>query len=149
MSQSAQAREFRALMLGHALAMLPGSAMMFYQGAVLASVAVVLASRFSRIMAVIVTFGLFLAGHLLEFLVGAAQQSADAARAGAVWAAHLLPFLETFNITGKLSHSAMAPASADFAAAWAYTAWAGLYALAYVVFVLVIGVLLLRHREIA
>ena len=70
------------------------------------------------------------------------------ARVATTWLVYLMPFLETFNIAAKLSHHAPAPGSEEFAAIWSYTGWAGLYALAYVAFILLIGVLLMRRREI-
>ncbi|NIA21575.1 MAG: hypothetical protein GWP05_06340 [Anaerolineaceae bacterium] len=146
-SQSQPAQEFQAKMLGHGLAMFPGAAMIFYQGCVLAAVAVVLASRYSRVLAVVATFGLFLVGHLLEFVTIATRHSSDTVRSLAAWAVNLLPFLETFNITGRLSHTSLDPARPEFAQAWTYTGLAGLYAVAYAAFILILGTLLLRRRE--
>lgn len=148
-SESQPAREFQALMLHHALAMFPGAAMIFFQGAVLAAVAVVLSSRFSRVLAVIVTFGLFLVGHLAEFIRLAVVQSSDAVRTPVTWLTALLPFLESFNITRKLAHAPLDPSTAEFAQVWSYTGLAGIYALGYATFVLLIGALLLRRREIS
>ena len=147
-SQSEPARRFQGKMLNHALAMFPGCVLILSQGAVLAAVAVVLSSRFSRVLAAIVTFGLFLVGHLLEFVQLAVRQSSVAVRALTGWALGLLPLLETFNITGRLSHSELDPAKPEFAAVWSYTGLAGLYALGYAVFVLLLGVVLLSRREI-
>ncbi len=146
---SAPAREFQARMLGHALATLPGAVMIFYEGAVLAALAVVFSSRFSRVVAVVVTFGVFLVGHLSEFVLVGVRQSAHAVRTAADVLVHLLPYLETFNITSKVSHMSVGPGHPEFAAVWSYTAWAGLYAVGYAAFVLLLGVLLLRGREIA
>jgi len=148
-SESQPAREFQAKMLNHALATVPGSVMIFYQGSVLAAVAVVLSSRFSRVLAVIVTFGLFMVGHLSEFVEIAARRSTDLTRGIATWTIHLVPFLETFNLAGKLSQTPLAPGSAEFAAVWSYTGLAGLYAAAYTVFALLVGVLLMGRREMA
>lgn len=147
-SESEPAREFQGRMLNHALAVLPGSAMVFYQGAVLGAVAVVLASRFSRVVAALVTFALFLVGHLSEFVELAVRQSTDLTRTLTTWAIRVLPFLATFNITGKLAHSALGPGNEDFAAVWSYTALAGLYAAGYVAFILLLGSLLMRRREV-
>jgi len=146
-SESQPAREFQAKMLNNALATVPGSVMIFYQGTVLAAVAVVLSSRFSRVLAVIVTFGLFLAGHLSEFVETAVRHSTDLTRSVATWTIHLAPFLETFNLTSRLSHAAPDAGSETFAALWTYTGLAGLYALAYAVFVLLLGAALIRGRE--
>jgi ABC-type transport system involved in multi-copper enzyme maturation permease subunit len=147
-SQSVPAREFQNRMLNHALSMFPGSAMIFLQSGVLAAVAVVLSSRFSRVLAAIVTFGLFLAGHLLEFVHLAVRHSPGAVRTLVEWLVGLLPMLETFNITGRLSHAALDPSSAEFAEVWAYTALAAIYAAGYAALILLVGILLLRRREI-
>jgi len=146
-SQDEQALEFRSRMMRHAVSTLPGSVMMFYQAAALAAAAVVLASRFSRVLAVVVTFGLFIAGHLAEFITDAVSHSPDAARHSVTWAAALLPLLETFNVTRVLAHSTLTPGSPEWVAVWSYTGLAGLYALAYATFVLLVGVVLLRHKE--
>lgn len=147
-SESEPAREFQALMLHHGLAMFPGAVMIFFQGAVLAAVAVVLSSRFSRVLAVIVTFGLFLIGHLADFVRLAVEQSSEVVRTAVAWLTGVLPFLETFNIAGKLVHTPLDPSQPEFAQVWAYTGLSGLYALGYATFVLLIGVLLFRQREI-
>ena len=147
-SESQPAREFQALMLNHGLAMFPGAVMIFFQGAVLAAVAVVLSSRFSRVLAVIVTIGLFLVGHLADFVRLAVEQSSEVVRTGVTWLTGLLPFLETFNIANKLVHEPLDPSRPEFAQVWAYTGLSGLYAIGYAAFVLLIGSLLLRQREI-
>lgn len=146
-SESQPAREFQALMLRHALDTVPGGVMIFYQGMVLSAVAVVLASRFSRVMAVMVTFGLFLVGHLAEFLQGATTRAADAVRIGATWGGHLMPFLGAFNLTSTLAHGEFAPGSPEFAELWRYTAMAGVYAVGYAAFILLVGAALLHRRE--
>jgi ABC-type transport system involved in multi-copper enzyme maturation permease subunit len=148
LSQSEPAREFQALMWNQALTTLPGCVMVFYQGVVLAAVAVVLSSRFSRVLAVIVTFGLFLVGHLAEFLVASVSSLPDLARNVYTWLANLVPFLETFNITSKLSHSVLVPGHSDTLAVWTYTGLAGLYAAGYAAFVLLLGIALFGRREI-
>jgi len=147
-SESQPAREFQALMLHHGLAMFPAAVMVFFQGAVLAAAAVVLSSRFSRVLAVLVTFGLFFVGHLADFIPLAVEQSPDAVRVAVGWLTGVLPFLETFNIAGVVVHLPLDPSSPVFGEVWAYVGLAGLYALGYATFVLLIGVLLLREREI-
>jgi ABC-type transport system involved in multi-copper enzyme maturation permease subunit len=146
MSQSAPVLEFQAKMWNHAVSTLPASVMIFYRGAILAAVAVVLSAGFSRVLAVIVTFGLYLVGHLTEFLTDAVRHSTALIRETVTPAAHLLPFLQNFDIVNQVA-ATMADQPA-FDGLWAYTAWVGLYTLGYVTFVLLIGVFLFNRREI-
>ncbi|NIA22067.1 MAG: ABC transporter permease subunit [Anaerolineaceae bacterium] len=145
MSQSEPVRQFQALMWTHATSTLPACVMIFYRGVVLAAVAVVLSSRFSRVLAVIVTFGLYLVGHLTEFLTNAVRHSPQAIRETVTPAAHLMPFLQNFDIVNQVSHTTSAQPA--FAGVWPYTAWVGLYTLGYATFVLLVGIYLFNRRE--
>ncbi|MBN2582793.1 MAG: ABC transporter permease subunit [Planctomycetes bacterium] len=146
MSQSAPVLAFQAKMWNHAVSTMPACVMILYRGAILAAVAVVLSASFSRVLAVIVTFGLYLVGHLTEFLTDAVRHSAAAVRETVTPAAHLLPFLQNFDIVNQVA-STMAD-QPSFAGVWPYTAWVGLYTLGYVTFILLIGIYLFNRREI-
>ncbi|HOI53848.1 MAG TPA: ABC transporter permease subunit [Phycisphaerae bacterium] len=146
MSQSAPVLEFQAKMWNHAASTLPACVMILYRGAILAAVAVVLSAGFSRVLAVIVTFGLYLVGHLTEFLTDAVRHSTALVRDTVTPAAHLLPFLQNFDIVNQVS-AAMADEPA-FEGLWAYTGWVGLYTVGYVAFVLLVGTFLFNRREI-
>lgn len=143
------ARQFQALMFHQALSTIPGAVMIFLQGTVLAAVAVVLSTLTSRVFAVLTTFAVFLLGHLAsEFAHDAIRHAPDATRLGIGWLVNLLPALQTFNITSKLSHNALPPGSEASAIVWAYVGWAAIYALLYGVFVLSVGAAIFRRREL-
>ena len=59
-----------------------------------------------------------------------------------------VPFLEIFNLNQKLSHAILQPGGEGWGEVWGYVGWSGLYALAYVVFALGVGVVLFRRRSL-
>ena len=67
----------------------------------------------------------------------------------------LLPFLESFNINAKLSHTILAPTDlggpggAEWIAVWTYVGWAAAYATAYAAAAIGLAVLLFRRRSLA
>lgn len=145
---SEPAREFQALMRNQALTVLPGALLIFCQGALLAAVALVLSSRFSRVLAVLVTVALYLVGHLAEFITAAVASSAAPLRRGVHWSLALLPRLDLTDLSGKIAHSVLIPGQSDLAAVWLYAAQVSLYTLLYAALILLLGLLLFGRREI-
>jgi len=147
--------EFHARQVNQALTVLPGLALIVLQVGVLAAVATALSTRFSPATSVSLSLVAFVAGHLTVFLDGAVRATGGAVAAAAQAILTVVPFLEIFNINEKLSHAMLtpldpgSPGAAEWVAVWTYVGWAAVYAVAYAVAAIGLGVLLFRRRSLS
>jgi len=146
---------FRARQIAQALTVIPGLALILLQVGVLAAVATAISTRISPAASVGLSLVLFLVGHLTVFLESARHVFRGAAGVVRQGILALVPFLEIFNLNEKLSRSMLtpfdagSPGAADWSAIWAYVGWAALYALAYIILALGVGIVLFRRRSIS
>jgi len=146
---------FRARQIHQGLTVLPGLVLVLLQVGVLAALATALSARFSAGGSVALSLAAFVVGHLTVFLEGAAETAGGISSWLVQGLLAVVPFLEIFNITQKLSHTMLAPldpgtpGAAAWAAVWAYVGWATLYAVAYASVAIAAGVLLFRRRSLS
>jgi ABC-type transport system involved in multi-copper enzyme maturation permease subunit len=150
-----EAEAFRATRWNQSLTVIPGVALVFLQVSVMVAVATALSARFSVTASVALALVAFVVGHLTLFLEGGQRTAGEASRALGQGVLAVVPFLEIFNINRKLAHTILTPfaagtpGAAEWTAVWAYVGMAALYALAYSVFAIGLGVLLFRRRAIS
>jgi ABC-type transport system involved in multi-copper enzyme maturation permease subunit len=147
--------DFHSEQVNQALTVLPGLALIVLQVGVLAAVATALSTRFSPATSVSLSLVAFVVGHVTVFLDAAVRTTGGAVGAAGQGILTVLPFLEIFNINEKLSHAVLTPlqagsaGAADWAAVWIYVGWAAVYAVAYSVAAIALGVLLFRKRSLS
>ncbi|HUU91224.1 MAG TPA: hypothetical protein VM238_08450 [Phycisphaerae bacterium] len=146
---------FHARQIHQGLTVLPGLVLVFLQVGVLAALATALSARLSVGASVALSLAAFVVGHLTVFLEGAPETAGGVSSWLAQGLLAVVPFLEIFNITQKLSHTMLAPlepgtpGAEAWAAVWAYVGWATLYAVAYASVAIAAGVLLFRRRSLS
>ena len=147
--------EFEARQLNQAMTVLPGIVLVILQVGVLAAVATALSTRLSVAASVALSLGVFIAGHLTVFLESAVRAGGDAVQAAAQGVLAVVPFLEIFNISQKLSHTVLepfdpsGPGAAAWAEVWTYVGWSAVYAFVYAAAAVGAGALLFRRRSLA
>ncbi|MGH7213298.1 MAG: ABC transporter permease subunit [Tepidisphaeraceae bacterium] len=149
----------------HIYGLIPSLLLMWLQIGVLAAISVAISTRVSLVVNLPVVIILYIAGNLTRFLYpffGDAPGDPLAGRSivvkGVAYLMSLvLPYLETFDIRSlavmspiKLAGTQYAenPNAVSLGSIWSYVGVSSLYALAYVVFALGIGMWLFRHREL-
>jgi len=148
----------------HISGVIPSLVLVWLQISVLAAISVAISTRVSLVVNLPVVIILYIAGNLTRFLFPIFGSDGEA-----LWGQRslptkllayvigvLLPFLETFDLRQKAIYSQIALSGTQFAAnvnavplidIWRYVGIAALYAIAYVVFALSIGMLLFQGRE--
>ena len=147
-----------ALRAMHLAGLWPQLALLWMQVGVLVAVSVAISTRFSLVVNLPATILLYLAGNLTRFVDVAADGAESAvARAGAYALNTVLPFLSVFDLTQYTVYAPVRIAGTELAddplgvwrsELWGYVGVAGLYFVAYVAFVLLVGHLSLRTREL-
>ena len=144
----------------HVMGLVPSLVLMWLQICVLAAIGVALSTRFSLVVNLPVVILLYIAGNLTRFLFPLDQgplAGRPVMKALAYVGSVLLPYLGTFDdrprtVYGKITISGMeylqAQGGTALSSLWAYTGTATLYALAYAVFALAVGMLLFQTREL-
>jgi ABC-type transport system involved in multi-copper enzyme maturation permease subunit len=138
-----------------AVTVVPGLVLVGLQVGVLSAVATALSARFSVAASVALALGVFIVGHLVVFLDQATRTVGAGTRAAVEAVVTVVPFLEIFNITHRLSHTMLTPldpgtpGAEAWAEVWRYVGLASLYAAAYVGVALAVGVVLFRRRSLA
>ena len=144
----------------HVMGLVPSLVLMWLQISVLAAIGVALSTRFSLVVNLPVVILLYIAGNLTRFLFPLDQgplAGRPIMKALAYVGSVILPYLGTFDdrprtVYGKITISGMeylqAQGGTALSSLWAYTGTATLYALAYAVFALAVGMLLFQTREL-
>jgi hypothetical protein len=144
---------------------LPSLVLAWLQISVLAAISVAISTRVSLVVNLPVVIILYIAGNLTRFLFPVFGAGSDMLWEGksaflrfiAYIVGTVLPFLEVFDLRQKAIYSKIALAGTQFAAdvnavalgeIWKYVFIAILYAAAYAVFALSIGLLLFQNREL-
>lgn len=164
-AQSLDEREQRIILqhrLMHISGLIPSLVLVWLQISVLAALSVAISTRLSLVVNLPTVIILYIAGNLTRFLFPIFGQGSEG-----LWAKRsllsrllayaigvMLPYLETFDLRQKAIYSRIA--LGDFASdvnavplpeIWQYVGVASLYALAYTVFALSLGMLLFHGRE--
>lgn len=151
----AEVAVFRARQLAQALTVVPGVVLVILQVGVLAAVATALSTRLAPAASVALSLAAFVVGHLAAFLEGAVRGGGGVMATVVQGILTVVPFLESFNINQKLSHTMLtpldpgSPGAAAWAAVWAYVGVSALYAVAYSAAAIGVGVLLFRRRSLS
>jgi ABC-type transport system involved in multi-copper enzyme maturation permease subunit len=149
----------------HISGLIPSLVLLWLQISVLAAISVAISTRVSLVVNLPVVIMLYIAGNLSRFLFPVFGQGSDRLwgnrsilwRGIAYAIGVLLPFLETFDLRQKTVYSRIALHGTGFAddvnavsvmEIWRYVGVAGLYAIAYAVFALSLGMLLFQGREL-
>ena len=144
----------------HVMGLVPSLVLMWLQICVLAAIGVALSTRFSLVVNLPVVILLYIAGNLTRFLFPLDQgplAGRPVMKVLAYIGSVILPYLGTFDdrprtVYGKISITGMAwtdlPNAVPLSHLWGYTGTATLYALAYAVFALAVGMLLFQTREL-
>lgn len=138
-----------------AMTVVPGLVLVGLQVGVLSAVATALSTRFSVAASVALSLGVFVGGHLVVFLEQATRLASTGIRVGAEVVATVVPFLEIFNLNRRLSHTMLtpfdpgSPGAEMWGEVWAYVGLAAVYAAAYTVVALAVGVWLFRRRSLS
>jgi hypothetical protein len=159
-----QAR-IHAYSLMHISGVIPSLVLVWFQISVLAAISVAVSTRMSLVVNLPAVIIIYIAGNLTRFLFPIFGSAGDPVWSGRAWYTKaiayvigvVLPFLETFDLRQKAIYSKIALTGTEFAAdinavplidIWRYVGIAGLYAIAYIVFALSVGMLLFQGREL-
>jgi ABC-type transport system involved in multi-copper enzyme maturation permease subunit len=123
-----------------ARSILPGLTLIAMEVAVMTAVSVAISTRVPMLMNVLTCFAVFVIGHLTPVLVLSNVQNVFV-RFFARLCATILPGLENFNMSAAVSTGKSIPPE--------YIGLAGLYCLAYVAAMIMVGFLLFEDRDLA
>jgi hypothetical protein len=152
--------DYRAM---HIAGLIPSLVLIWMQVSVLAAIGVALSTRFSLVVNLPIVLSLYIAGNLTRFFFpifspgGPLEERSGILKGIAYVISFVLPYLETFDlraltvyrpITLKGSIFEGDPNGASLLQIWSYLGAAGLYAVAYAVFALSIGMWMFRTREL-
>lgn len=141
----------------HLAGLWPQLVLLWMQVGVLIAISVTISTRFSLVVNVPATILFYIGGNLTRFVEMAAAPHSGVVRWAAMVINTVLPFLAVFDLTEYTVYGTVALAGTDFAAdpqavtlgsIWGYVATAGVYFVAYVVFILLVGYWSLRSREL-
>ena len=141
----------------HLAGLWPQVVLLWMQVGVLIAISVTISTRFSLVVNVPATILFYVGGNLTRFVELATEPQGVLMRSLAFALNTILPFLAVFDLTEYTVYGTIALAGTDFVAdqqavtlssIWLYVATAALYFLAYVSFVLLVGYLSLRAREL-
>jgi ABC-type Na+ efflux pump permease subunit len=141
----------------HLAGLWPQLVLLWMQVGVLIAISVTISTRFSLVVNVPATILFYVGGNLTRFVELAAEPEGALVRGLALALNTVLPFLAVFDLTEYTVYGTIALSGTDFAAdpqsvslssIWGYVATAGLYFLAYLSFVLLLGYWSLRAREL-
>jgi ABC-type transport system involved in multi-copper enzyme maturation permease subunit len=150
----AELRSILEMRLMHIAGLFPSLVLMWLQIAVLAAIGVALSTRFSLVVNLPIIILLYIAGNLTRFLFPTGGK-----RPGvfAYVISLLLPYLETFDLKQKTVYAIVRIPHTIYEAdvrgvtlgeLWAYTGVATIYALAYTLFALAVGMWLFQSRDL-
>jgi ABC-type transport system involved in multi-copper enzyme maturation permease subunit len=147
--------EMRAMHLSGLAASL---VLLWLQICVLAAIGVALSTRFSLVVNLPVVILLYIAGNLTRFVLGSGgDDKGGVTRAIGYGVSTVLPYLETFDLRSKTVYSVIRlkdtmywddPRGVAPSEIWAYLGVSMLYAAAYAVFALAVGMWLFQTREL-
>jgi ABC-type transport system involved in multi-copper enzyme maturation permease subunit len=142
----------------------PALIMVWLQISTLAAIGVALSTRFSLVVNLPVVIFLYIAGNLTRFLfpltssqgsVSPFQRQGVFIKAIAAAVRAVLPYLEAFDLKARMIHNKIAvaqfvsdPGAIPLSAIWGYVALALVYAAAYTIFALSVGMWLFQTREL-
>jgi ABC-type transport system involved in multi-copper enzyme maturation permease subunit len=145
----------------HIAGLVPALLQMWLQISVLAAIGVALSTRFSLVVNLPTVILLYIAGNLTRFLFpldqGPLAERSPIVKGFAYVVSLVLPYLATFDDRQRTVYSRIALPDTAFAldqaavslgSIWSYTGMATLYAIAYAVFALAIGMWLFQTREL-
>jgi len=149
----------------HIAGLVPSLILVWFQVCVLAAISVAISTRLSLVVNLPTVIIIYIAGNLTRFLFPIFGAGSDQlwGKRSLFWKviaytiSVLLPFLETFDLRAKTIYSHIALAGTQFASdinavppadIWRYVGVSALYAIAYTIFALSIGMLLFQNREL-
>jgi len=139
----------------HIAGLIPALILKWLQISVLAAVSVAISTRVSLVVNLPVVIFVYIAGNLTRFLFPLDPKQSVFTKIGAWILSTLLPYLEIFDLNNatvyqKISVGGFAgdPMAVSLGAIWKYVAYAFVYAVVYVFFALVAGLLLFENREL-
>ncbi|HEV8606205.1 MAG TPA: ABC transporter permease subunit [Tepidisphaeraceae bacterium] len=138
----------------HIAGLFPALVLKWLQISVLAAVSVAISTRVSLVVNLPVVIFIYIAGNLTRFLFPLEGQSLPT-KVLAWLLSTLLPYLEIFDLNSATVYQKIAvgqfandPMAVHLSTIWAYVVFAFAYAVVYVFFALVAGLLLFENREL-
>jgi ABC-type transport system involved in multi-copper enzyme maturation permease subunit len=139
----------------HIAGLVPALVLKWFQISVLAAVSVAISTRVSLVVNLPVVIFVYIAGNLTRFLFPLDPRENFFTKAGAWVLSTFLPYLEIFDLNNATVYQKIAvagfandPMAIHLGAIWKYVAFAFGYAVVYVFFALVAGLLLFENREL-
>jgi hypothetical protein len=123
------------------ITVVPGLVLCLFETLVLAAVSIAVSTRLGLVPNLVITFGVYVLGHLVPLLVQSSVGKFAIVRFFGQLFATLLPVLDHFTIEAAVMGGTPVP--------WSYLAWAGLYAGLYTTVALLVGLLLFQERDLA
>lgn len=120
---------------------LPGLLLAFLEASVLGSISVAISTRLPMLPNLIISFAVYVLGHLVPVIVEATHKGQEIVAFVAKLLAVVLPNLDHFNIQTAVATGKVVPLD--------YLAGASLYALLYMSAMTVVGLLLFEDRDLA
>ena len=139
----------------HIAGLLPALVLKWFQISVLAAVSVAVSTRVSLVVNLPVVIFIYIAGNLTRFLFPLDPTQSIFTKFAASALSTVLPYLEIFDLNNATVYQKIAvagfandPMAIHLGAIWKYVAFAFGYAVVYVFFALVAGLLLFENREL-
>ena len=123
------------------ITVVPGLVLCWLEAIVLAAVSLTVSTRLGLVPNIIISFGVYVLGHLVPLIVQSSVGKFAIVRFFGRLFATILPVLDHFTIEAAVMGGVAVP--------WIYLAWAGLYAAVYCAVVLLVGLILFQHRDLA
>jgi len=123
------------------ITVVPGLVLCLFEAIVLASISLAVSTRVGLVPNLVITFGVYVLGHLVPLLVQSSVGKFAIVRFFGQLFATLLPVLDHFTIEAAVMGGTPVP--------WSYLAWAGLYAGLYATVAILVGLLLFQERDLA
>lgn len=147
-------RELAGYRLMHISGLIPALVLKWLQISVLAAVGVALSTRVPLVVNLPAVIFIYIAGNLTRFLYPLEGQSLPA-KALALAAGTIMPYLEIFDLNAKAVYGTIAvaqfasdPQAVSLLTIWSYVGVALGYAAVYVLLALTAGLWLFHHREL-
>ena len=119
----------------------PGLALGFMEAAMLASVSVAISTRLPMMPNMIISFAIYVLGHLVPLLVNSAAGNNDFVKFAGGFSAAVLPVLDHFNMETAISTGQVVFVE--------YLGWAGLYCAIYCLVAMLLALVLFEDRDLA
>jgi len=123
------------------ITVVPGLVLCWLEAIVLSAVSLTVSTRLGLVPNIILSFGVYVLGHLVPLIVQSSVGKFAIVRFFGRLFATILPVLDHFTIEAAVMGGVAVP--------WIYLAWAAVYAALYSTVVLLVGLILFQHRDLA